>query len=105
MLQGHGNSISLTIGLLTRGTLHLLPGSAASSVLSTSDHVLAYWFLALVIAFTLSILLASVLAITEVRKSVVSRVLWLLSFIFLGFIAVPVYCIIKLRDKSAASAA
>ena len=105
VLQGQGNSIDIPIGLLTGGALKVLPITAASSVLSASDYALTYWFLALVTAYMLSILSASVLALTEGKTSLVSRFLWLLSFVFLGFIAVPTYCIVKLRDKSDASAA
>ena len=101
VLQGHGNSIDAAIGLITRGALDSLPNSASSSVLSASDYVLTYWFLALLIAFILSVLSAFVLALTEQKASLLSRTLWLLSFVFLGFIAVPTYCIIKLRDKNA----
>jgi hypothetical protein len=104
VLNGHGNNIDTTVGFLTRGVLNLLPSSAASSVLSTSDYVLAYWFFVLGVAFISSILLASVLAITDGKTSYLSRVFWLLAFTFLGFIAVPTYCILKLRAKSVASA-
>jgi hypothetical protein len=105
VLQGQGNSIDKAIGLLTGGALKALPITAASSVQSASDYALTYWFLALVTAYMLSILSACVLTLTEGKTSLVSRFLWLLSFVFPGFIAVPTYCIVKLRDKSAASAA
>ena len=103
VLQGQGNSIDIAIGLLTGGALKVLPITAASSVLSASDYALTYWFLALVTAYMLSILSASVLALTEGKTSLVSRFLWLLSFVFLGFIALPTYCIVKLRKESDAS--
>lgn len=71
-----------------------------SRFFSFNRYLLVHWFVIAVSVWMLMLPLGSIHALTNTANAWWQRIMWVVSFLLLGPIAIPVYCLVGLRKPA-----